>query len=226
MTNTNTNQDKKPLNKQQEHWDNTFTNKPNMFGERPSAVAVEAADIFKNEGKTNMLELGGGQGRDTIFFAQSGFQIQVLDYSQCGIEAITEKAQRLGLSQHIKAKCHDIRKAIPFEDNTFDACFSHILYCMALTTPELEFLSSEIRRVLKPGGLNIYTVRHTGDADFATGTHRGENMYEVNGFIVHFFTREKIAHLSEGYEIVAINEFEEGSLPKKLFRVTLRKKGE
>lgn len=96
---------------------------------------------------------------------------------------------------------------------------------MALTTSELEFLSDEVRRVLKPGGLNIYTVRHTGDPHYGTGIHRGEGMYEVDGFIVHFFSKEKVQHLAKGYEIVGVDEFEEGGLPRKLFRVTLRKKG-
>lgn len=45
----------------------------------------------------------------------------------------------------------------------------------------------------------------------------------MGGFIVHFFRREKVELLAEGYEIVSIDEFEEGSLPRKLFRVTLRK---
>ena len=49
-------------------------------------------------------------------------------------------------------------------------------------------------------------------------------MYEVGGFIVHFFSREKIEHLANGYEIISVDEFEEGDLPRKLFRVTLRKR--
>jgi hypothetical protein len=40
-----------------------------------------------------------------------------------------------------------------------DICYSHMLYCMALTTSELEFLSQEVRRVLKPGGLNYKEIR-------------------------------------------------------------------
>ena len=99
-----------------------------------------------------------------------------------------------------------------------------MLYCMALTTSELEFLSKEILRALKPGGLNFYTVRNTTDAHYQTGIHRSEDMWEIGGgFIVHFFSKEKIEHLSKGYEIVNVEEFEEGDLPKKLFMVTLRK---
>jgi hypothetical protein len=42
--------------------------------------------------------------------------------------------------------------------------------------------------------------------------------------VIQFFDREKVNHLSKGFEIVSIDEFEEGGLPRRLFRVTLRKK--
>jgi hypothetical protein len=41
--------------------------------------------------------------------------------------------------------------------------------------------------------------------------------------IVRFFTREKVERLAEGWELMGIDEFEEGGLPRRLFRVTLRK---
>jgi len=94
---------------------------------------------------------------------------------------------------------------------------------MALTTKELQFLSDEILRVLKNGGVNIYTTRHTGDGDYKNGIHRGEDLYENDGFIVHFFSKEKVQQLSNGFDIVNIENFEEGEFPRKLFRVTLKK---
>lgn len=215
-----------PLKAQLAHWERTFTEIPDMFGTVPSYPARKAAALFKEEGAGRILELGGGQGRDTLFFAGEGFQICTLDYSKEGIETITKKAQGLGLSQSIMAQLHDIRQPLPFRDGFFDGCFSHMLYCMAITTAELEFLSQEIRRILKPGGLNIYTVRHTGDAHYQTGIHRGEDLWEMGGFIVHFFSREKVEHLAKGYEMVTLEEFEEGDLPRKLFFVAQRKSGE
>jgi len=215
-----------PLNAQQAHWEKTFVEKADMFGTTPSYPARKAAALLKEEGAAKILELGGGQGRDTLFFASEGFQVCTLDYSKEGVETISKKAESLGLSQSIVALQHDIRQPLPFEDGSFDACFSHMLYCMALTIAELEFLAREVCRVLKPGGLNIYTVRHTGDVHYQTGIHRGEDMWEVGGFIVHFFSREKVEHLAKGYEIVSVEEFEEGDLPRKLFLVTLRKSGE
>ena len=58
---------------------------------------------------------------------------------------------------------------LPFEDNSVEACFSHMLYCMALTNNDLENLNHEIHRILKPKGINIYTVRHINDGDFKKG---------------------------------------------------------
>jgi len=215
--------DKKILDKQAQHWENTFINRPETFGVSPSAAAVKAAEIFNKKGITNILELGAGQGRDTLFFAQKGFHIQVLDYSQTGLDNIIKKAKTLGVDKLITGKIHDVRNPLPFTDEKFGGCFSHMLYCMALTTKELKFLSDEIHRVLKNGGVNIYTVRHTGDGDYKNGIHRGEDLYESGGFIVHFFSKEKVKQLSNGFDIVNIENFEEGKFPRKLFRVTLKK---
>jgi SAM-dependent methyltransferase len=215
---------KEVLNGQHQHWGDMLLNKPDMFGTEPSDPAQKAAELFKKEGKVKILELGGGQGRDAIFFAQNGFQVTVLDYCESGVETITQKSKDLGVSKSITAACHDVRKPLPFEDETFDACYSHMLYCMALTTAELEFLSDEIRRVLKPNGLNIYTVRNNKDPHYRTGIHQGEEIYEIGGFVLHFFSKKKVEHLAKGFEIVSIDEFEEGGLPKRLFRVTQRKK--
>lgn len=70
---------------------------------------------------------------------------------------------------------------------------------------------------MKTDGINIYTARNTNDAHFRTGFHRGENMYEVGGFIVHFFDKEKVEKLSEGFKILQKSEFEEGGLPRKVY---------
>ena len=212
------------LNKQEQHWENMFSSRPEMFGDVPSVAAIKSVETFKKEKLTNILELGGGQGRDSLFFAQSNFTVQVLDYSQSGVDSITKQTNTLGLSERITVKNHDIRKPLPFKDESFDGCFSHMLFCMAFTIKELKSLTNEIHRVLKTGGINIYTVRHTEDADYGIGIHRGEDLYETGGFIVHYFSREKIKQLSAGFNILNIESFEEGSLPRNLFQVTLIKK--
>ena len=57
--------------------------------------------------------------------------------------------------------CGNLRQPLPIPDGAFDACYSHMLSCMAFKVAELEALSCEILPVLRPGGLCIFTVRNT-----------------------------------------------------------------
>ena len=194
-----------------------------MFGLKPSFPAKKAIKLFKKHKIKKIIELGVGLGRDTIFFAKNSIYVEALDYSFSAIKVINEKTEKQNLSNYISTKIFDIRKKLPFKDNSVDACFSHMLYCMALTNIELESLNNEICRILKPNGINIYTVRNTNDGDFKKGIHRGEDLYENDGFIVHFFSKDKINSLLIGFENVIIEEFEEGSFPRKLYFVVNRK---
>ena len=216
--------DTKVLNQQSQHWERNFSSKPEMFGLEPSLPAKKSFELFKENKISKIIELGAGLGRDTIFFAKNSIHVTAVDYSSSGLKVINDKAQKQSLSNLISTKLFDVRKKLPFEDNSIEACFSHMLYCMALTTEELKYLNNEICRVLKPNGINIYTVRHTKDGDYKNGIHRGEDLYENDGFIVHFFSKDKINSLLEGYQNIKIEDFEEGSFPRKLHMVVNKKK--
>ena len=216
--------DKKILNQQSQHWEDNFSNKPEMFGLEPSKAAIKSLESFKKEKIYNIIELGAGLGRDTIFFAKNSIKVKALDYSFNAIKIINEKVKKNNLSNFVSTQVFDIRKKLPLPDNSIDGFFSHMLYCMALSTQEIKNLNDEICRVLKPNGINIYTVRHTQDGDYKNGVHIGEDLYENDGFIVHFFSEKKIKNLSKGFNIIEIEKFEEGSFPRKLFKVILKKK--
>ena len=216
--------DQNELDQQSQHWEKNFSNKPEMFGLEPSISARKALNFFKEKKINNIIELGAGLGRDSIFFAKNNIKIQALDYSSSGIEIINHKIKRDNLSNYISTKLFDVREKLPFKDNSIDACYSHMLYCMALTIADLQKLNNEIHRILKPNGLNIYTVRHTNDGDYKNGKHIGEDLYENDGFIVHYFSEEKVNSLLNGFKNIALEKFEEGTFPRKLFFIVNEKK--
>tara|TARA_Y100000816_G_scaffold61567_1_gene40617 strand:- start:264 stop:920 length:657 start_codon:yes stop_codon:yes gene_type:complete len=216
--------DQKILDQQSQHWEINFSNKPEMFGLEPSVSAIKALKIFKENKINNIIELGAGLGRDSIFFAKNNIKTKALDYSDSGIKIINNKIEKNNLSNVISTKLFDVRKKLPFKDNSIEGCYSHMLYCMALTTNDLKKLNNEIKRILKPGGINIYTVRHTNDGDFKNGIHVGEDLYENDGFIVHYFSKEKVNSLLDGFNNITLEEFEEGTFPRKLFFVINEKK--
>ena len=216
--------DQNELDQQSQHWEINFSNKPEMFGLEPSISAKKALKFLKEKKINNIIELGAGLGRDSIFFAKNNIKIQALDYSSSGIEIINHKIKKDNLSNYISTKLFDVREKLPFKDNSIDACYSHMLYCMALTIADLQKLNNEIHRILKPNGLNIYTVRHTNDGDYKNGKHIGEDLYENDGFIVHYFSEEKVNSLLNGFKNITLEKFEEGTFPRKLFFIVNEKK--
>ena len=194
-----------------------------MFGLEPSYPAKKALDIFRENKLSNVIELGAGLGRDSIYLGKNSINLTALDYSENGLKILDQKIKNENLSSSISTLKFDIRDNLPFENNSIDACYSHMLYCMAFTFDELIKLNNEIRRVLKPGGVNIYTARNTDDGDYKKGIHRGEDLYEIDGFIIHFFSEKTIQNLMNGYENLSIEYFEEGSFPRKLFFVCNKK---
>ena len=215
--------DQNKLNQQSDYWEANFSEKPMMFGLAPSVAALAALKRFEEENIKEIVELGAGLGRDTIFFAKNKIKVEALDYSSTAIKIIEEKARDNNLSKFISTKHFDIRDKLPYEDNSINGIFSHMLYCMALTNAEIKKLNNEILRVLKPGGINIYTARNTNDGDYKKGIHRGEDMYENDGFIINFFSEKKVNSLLDGFKNLNTTNFEEGSFPRKLFLVQNKK---
>jgi len=212
------------LDRQLQQWESTYSQEPNLYGELPSLAARRATQQFKAYDVREIIELGCGHGRDTLFFAQCGLTVHALDYSRKAIDTLKRTSLASGFSKSITPLCHDVRNPLPFDSETIEGSYSHMLYSMALTTTQLKSLSKEVKRILKPNGLNIFTVRTNEDPHYARGIARGDDMYENEGFIVRFFDPEKVQSLAEGYEIIGIHSFQEGELPRKLFCVTLRKK--
>ncbi|MGK4585113.1 class I SAM-dependent methyltransferase [Kitasatospora sp. HPMI-4] len=206
---------------QHEHWQHTYTEHPGMYGGRPSEAARYAAEVFRAAGARRVLELGAGHGRDALHFAAGGFTVHATDFSPVALDQLAERAEAAGVA--VSRAVQDVRRPLALPDASVDAVFAHMLLCMALSTAEIEALVAEVRRVLRPGGTFVYTVRHTGDAHFGTGVAHGDDIFEHGGFAVHFFSRALVDTLTEGWEPVEVHAFEEGELPRRLWRVTQRR---
>jgi SAM-dependent methyltransferase len=102
-----------------------------------------------------------------------------------------------------------------------------MLLNMKLSLDELHFIFSEIRRVLKPKGLNFFSVRNHNDKSYGRGIEIDkEGIYDINGFQIRFFTEKEIQDLTteEGFELLWIKEDIEE--PVTLYLVSSRKKCE
>jgi SAM-dependent methyltransferase len=158
---------------QKDHWNEVYSREPDFFGEGPSDCARIALDLFRESQIESVLELGCGQGRDSLLFARNGLAVTARLFRDRRFRG-TERAGSLGLSSLVRAQTCNVKEPLPFADQTFDACFSHMLLCMELSTAEIAFILREIHRLLRPGGLVVYSVRSNFDRHFRTGRHVAE----------------------------------------------------
>ncbi|HEY41952.1 MAG TPA: class I SAM-dependent methyltransferase [Dehalococcoidia bacterium] len=157
----------------------------------------KASRLFKKKGYRNVLDLGCGTGKHSVFLAQEGFEVYATDMSRTGIEIAREKAESLGLYD-IHFKQHDMVR-IPFTDCFFDAviCIWTIYHG---TLDRIQETINEIYRVLNPGGMVLTDFLTVNDDTYGTGkeieknTFLGEKKTEED-VPHHYTTREELVHL-------------------------------
>ena len=127
-------------------WNNVYKSNSTFFGEQPSNFALICFNHMKTNNVKKVLEIGAGHGRDTIFFATNGIEVEALDYSVIAVEILDKVAKEKRLP--VKPWIFDVKNSpLPFPDDYFNAVYSHMLLNMRFSLEELHFIFSEIRRV-------------------------------------------------------------------------------
>lgn len=120
-----------------------------------SRTARYAARVFTKYGCREVLDLACGNGRDALHLAGRGFPVTGVDLAA---EAIT-RLQGRGNGRFFLADA----RCLPFDDELFDAVYSFGLLHVFTTDvkKERKKVMDEVRRVLKPGGLALFTTLWT-----------------------------------------------------------------
>jgi SAM-dependent methyltransferase len=186
-------------------WNKVYSNDSSFFGDEPSKFALICYKEFVKHKVQKVMELGCGQGRDSLFFALKGLEVYAIDSSKVAIENLRIKAK--GLNLDIKLKNIDVVKGLPFLNKHFDAVYSHMFYNMGFTDDELKFLFNESNRVLKNKGLLSFSVRSDKDIIYRKGTKIAENIYDINSFKIRFFTKQDLKFfVNDNFKIQSIME--------------------
>jgi SAM-dependent methyltransferase len=98
------------------------------------------------------LEYGCGPGSRAFHLARNGAHVVGIDISPVAIEQATERGRAEGLSDRLEFSVMDA-EALEFPDDSFDiVCGSGIIHHLDLARSY-----AEIARVLKPGGVGVFT---------------------------------------------------------------------
>lgn len=99
--------------------------------------------LLQQEGKTSLLEIGAGTGRDGLFFQEQGMHVICTDLSPAMVELCREK----GLQAYVMDFLN-----LDFPSGSFDAIYA--LNCLLhVPTRDLPTILQKLRELLRPGGL-------------------------------------------------------------------------
>ena len=105
----------------------------------PSAVLVEFADYLPTDGSA--LDIAGGAGRHSIWLAQRGLDVTLVDISEKGIQIAEQRAVEAGVS--LSTVCQDLDDT-PLPAGPYDLIVSVCFLCRDIL--------QQVPRLLKPGG--------------------------------------------------------------------------
>jgi len=99
-----------------------------------------------------ILDVGCGNGKAAVFFAKRGGQVEGIDISKNSVSFAKLLVAKHKVSNLVKIKVGDIHR-LDFADNCFDVVFARAV----LHHSQLEVAVKEIYRVLKPGGIALFS---------------------------------------------------------------------
>lgn len=192
-------------------WDSVYSSDSSFFGEEPSVLAKVALPLLEEHHCRTIVELGCGQGRDTVFFARNGFNVHAFDSSGISTSQLKQDIKKSGLEGKVKVSLADLSKALPSIGKVkVDAVYSHLFLCMPLTDSELQRIFDFVYEILPEGGLHIFSVRSKGkDKSYGSGTQVANDTYLINGFTVRFFNEAEILRFNHKFKVLKVSEAEE-----------------
>ncbi len=194
--------------KQKEAWEKLYENK-NRYGTEPCQFAIKSLKWMKKRKGNKILDLGCGEGKDSIFFAKNSYEVFSLDCSEKAIKNFEEKIKKNNVQKLVHPFLYDISEPLKFDNETFNIVFAHLsLHYFDDKTTTMIF--NEIHRVLKTDGLLFVKVKSTDDPLYSKGKKIDEDMFEL-GHIRHFFSKDYLINKLKGFKILYIKQIKEKS---------------
>ncbi|MDE6435788.1 MAG: adenylyl-sulfate kinase [Lachnospiraceae bacterium] len=171
------------------YWNEYYNS--NVCPEEPSLFAhFSASNMVKNK---NLLELGCGNGRDSVFFAKNGLNVMAIDASDVVISELQKKYNM----ENLCFICDDFVCSSTLFVSQYDYCYSRFSLHAINEEQESEMIRN-VYNSLKVGGMFFIEVRSIHDDLFEKGEKVGRNAFYYDGHYRRFLVKEELeSKLSE-----------------------------
>ena len=173
--------------KKEEFWNELFSSEEHSdyFAGSPSVEVTGIARTLKPG--SQILDLGCGKGRSSLFLAEQGHFITAIDFSKTAIETLNTEARKRGVD--IRTRLEDLSDL--HLDQNYDMIIAHgSLHLLA--RPCWMRLINEIKEFTNKGGYNIIVV-------FTDKIPPSKDMEEVTGDL---FKEGELFEFYKDWEVV------------------------
>ena len=181
-------------------YDERYAEEGYYWGKKPSESCEKALEFIEEPHGKKLLDLGCGEGRNAVYFAEKGFRVTALDLSEEGLKKARRYAEEKGVEiKTIHADLNDYSLK-----EKYDVIFS---------TGSLQYIPKESRKdrfeeykeYTVEGGLNVMSVfvkkpfiEEAPDAEESAELYKsGELMMYYHDWKI-LFTAEKIFDCDSG----------------------------
>jgi SAM-dependent methyltransferase len=168
---------------------------------KPTIFATQVISYFPKSGK--ILELGCGQGQDTLYFLQHGFEVVACDFSQTALDFAKLRIPE-EYRNKVEFKQLDMSTQLPFLTESIDVVYSH-LALHYFDSHRTQALFNEIHTVLKPGGIFATLTNTIEDPEVGTAKKVDEEFFESGGINKRFFSVDSMGKYASKFELLILD---------------------
>jgi cyclopropane fatty-acyl-phospholipid synthase-like methyltransferase len=143
-------------------WDARFSSDEYIFGTEPNVWLAQHADLFKPG--MRVLAVADGEGRNSVWMAKQGLQVDAFDISPVGIEKAKKLARQQGVE--VNFSIHGVED-YPWSTGDYDAV---VAIFIQFADPETRStLFKRMKSALKPDGVILLQGYTPKQLDYKTG---------------------------------------------------------
>ena len=180
-------------------WDELFTKEIFRWKNIHDGV-IELADWLDQKHNVQILDLGCGAGRHSVYLEKRGYHVVGMDLSWNGLGFTQDQLNNEQLPSDLVMA--DMI-SLPYRNNFFDAVVSiHVIFHNPLS--KIRQTIAEILRVLRPGGVAVITFQSKRSYRYGRGIMIEPDTFlpdvgSDSGIAHHFSSLQELADELEGF---------------------------
>ena len=166
----------------------------------PTEFAKQCAEFLRDKSSKTLLDLGCGDGRDSIFFAKQGYEVTAADVSPVALQILQKKIneEKITTIRIIEQNLQNLQ----FPENSFDVIYAHLSLHYFLDE-QTEQIFKKLQKMLKSDGFLFIKCKSTEDEEFGKGKEVEKNVFVTEeNYVRHFFDEEYMKQKLSNFKII------------------------